>query len=289
MCITAIPLPLLGLCAEKCHLAAESDIVGESSACLRSLPPEIGYPPISLVEVTRRSHGSDESLEYSSVFRRVKSGGHVSHGRVGTTGPSSLSDGMLPRTARVDVQHRFRLMPATLWGNRERRTNKTTDAATSLNQPETPAVTVQQSWIRKEKRTFGLVAIKTGGEITDGVRDRGSNERGPALAGRKMRTSYGASGCSSDFFSPKGRTCIEAAALKKPAVTSSVPLSLQSRVVSLSSLRDHGVSRSNTSLLPSKTKAGAVHQPTKESTSKRCVQAGAEVCCIYVRLTRERR
>lgn len=44
---------------------------------------------------------------------------------------------------------------------------------------------------------------------------------------------------------PVGRQCVQAASLKRPAVTESVPLRWQSRMVALSSLRDHGSDSNN--------------------------------------------
>lgn len=43
-----------------------------------------------------------------------------------------------------------------------------------------------------------------------------------------------------EFVLPVGAKCAQAASLKRPAVTASVPLRWQSRSVALSSLRDHG-------------------------------------------------
>ncbi|CAM9644454.1 unnamed protein product, partial [Laminaria digitata] len=144
----------------------------------------------------------------------------------------------------LDMQQRLRMTPSALWGERanladdaeqqqqQQRQQQQYHATMARGESEghTPVIAVTSLTAR---RTLADAAGCGGGRITNSA---AGFLVSPALG----KDDYGAD--SSLFPLPVGEEKLArtAASLKRPVVTSSVPLRWQSRVVTLSSLQDHG-------------------------------------------------
>lgn len=246
------------------HLAAESASirrigfvgVGGRNSNLRSVFPAV-KPSQQCLAVYDPENGAEESLP-SSVFRRRDRNhkdGQSSNKNMGNVGIDSTAGDPLHRAARLDAQHRLRLTPAALWGERARRAEEAEETAevamvsmmatASVGQAKVSAMDKIAHASTKRQRS-------NGGSISTGRKEGRENEKAigrefPASAKSQKRCGAGdritgANGrdSGSGFAAPVRATFVLAAALKKPAVTESVPLRWQSKCVSLYSLRDHG-------------------------------------------------
>ncbi|CAN0023315.1 unnamed protein product, partial [Scytosiphon promiscuus] len=180
----------------------------------------------------------DESLSISSsLFRRDRVDKRDRLNGVGIAHSASVasSEEMARRDARLDAQYRFRLMPAALWGDRA----SNFSAAGEGNKGDEEATQIA---VHEDQQTFltaahgaGTAGMETGSPTTD-KRNTSRMKAKPSSVHpggvREFITSAG------EVALPTGATSPQAASMKRPAVTSSVPLRWQSRVVALSSLRD---------------------------------------------------
>ncbi|CAM9203456.1 unnamed protein product, partial [Hapterophycus canaliculatus] len=217
------------------------------------------------------SDGDDGTLSISSsVFRRDHVGerGRLKGGETAHSTSVVLSEELARRNARLDTQHRLRLMPAALWGDRARNF----DAGHHGNKGDTAATHIAA---QEQQETFLTAVRGAGTAVRATVGAAGGSafgtEKGPATqkkSNRRMQTNINSLGVGggggkkraiaimreSSLVQPEGTrgvtastggvalpadaNCSQAASLKRPAVDSSVPLRWQSRVVALSSLRD---------------------------------------------------
>lgn len=195
---------------------------------------------------------SDETLSISSsVFRRDepdKAGGHDGNGKSsagGGSAASALSEEKLRRDARLDVQHRLRLMPAALWGKRAKHADaayasvgeKETETAMITEQQQQQRVFLATGSVARTKNSQGQTKrhLDSSGGVGEGGRREKENNHAITVA---LSSSFGHHDDYGGFVLPVGAKFAEAASLKRPAVTASVPLRWQSRVVAQSSLRD---------------------------------------------------
>lgn len=279
-----------------------------ATAGASSTPVQIPPPPIikqsqePLVDGTVQD--VDESLS-SSVFRR---GGDNRRRLPKSNSDSGLSangwsEDPLHRAARLDVQHRLRLMPAALWGERARRANDTertaaaaaapaAEATVPAPGPETTTTAAQKLAIgRRSKRSLAALGGEEQGKergVSSELLAAGKGDNtSVAVVSRTMEASGQIIGGISApaYTSPLDDSCgrykfvlpveakfAEAASLKRPVVTARVPLRWQSRVVALSSLRDHGFcSPSRESSSGCRRRAGTKYRRYWRKRQKRCV------------------
>lgn len=230
-----------------------------------------------------RDGGEADSFS-SSVFRRDESSDRHSSAAPVKSLKTLLSEESSLRDARLDAQHRLRLIPAALWGGRARLadTVDASDDAAAADGEETQVTAEQQ----QQQRTFltegfppGASSAREGGlapaatpthrrgkcglDATSAVRNKRQKNRATTAVAVPQRSSSGhhhhdgdddghgpvtasgggggnGGGYDGGFALPIGASALfaQAASLKRTAVTASVPLRWQSRVVALSSLRD---------------------------------------------------
>lgn len=225
----------------------------------------------------------DETLSISSsLFRRDdhdRVGGRDGNGRSSAAGGAAaraIAEEKARCDARLDAQHRLRLMPAALWGKRAKHADAASAGGDGENEMETTMTTTEQQQQQEqqhERRVFlatGSAARTTpnakhsqgrpkqdlnssGGEGKGGRREEESHDAVTVVLGSSFgHHDNGVGGVGGgEFVLPVGAKFAEAASLKRPAVTASVPLRWQSRVVALSSLRDSlkvGVMRGSPSM-----------------------------------------
>lgn len=243
--------------------------------------------PMAAPTAGRRDHthahassGSGETVSSisSSVFRRDDRRSKLSAAGRQNAAPDKTAADLLSeecslRDARLDAQHRLRLTPAALWGERARLTADAKDAADGEEtEPAAAAAPNQQE--QRQQRTFlteGAPDAPSAKEGAAGSASKLNHRRGNSdvntSAGRKKKKKNdttatrtlssaphgnghgpvtttgdcgGDGGDGSGFVLSIGASapCAQAASLKRTAVTASVPLRWQSRVIALSSLRD---------------------------------------------------
>lgn len=194
----------------------------------------------------------------SSVFRRDGGRGGRHDPAHEKSAAALLSEELSRRDARLDAQHRLRLLPAALWGERARAADVGAEvAAVDGGETElTAAVTHSRTFL-----TQGARSAKGGGDgSATTLRHPGGacgldastgnkREKNDALRSQKLSVGphddghgrvNGGGGGGSEFVLPIGASAMyaKAASLKRTAVTASVPLRWQSRAIALSSLRD---------------------------------------------------
>ena len=201
------------------------------------------------------SHDNSDAISSlsSSVFRRDDRGKGDRHNTPHDKSAAALllEESSL-RDARLDAQHRLRLLPAALWGERARLADGGASDAADGEETEPAAVTRHQRHTFLTEGASAAASAKEGArpaatlnhcrakgdiEISTGKK-RKKDDATPAA--RKSSSDHRGRGDGTGFALPIGASALfaQAASLKRTAVTGSVPLRWQSRVIALSSLRD---------------------------------------------------
>lgn len=271
------PYPLF----RQSHLAAESEAMCRKTGGGTSPAsgPSQKLSPASTSQVQQSQHvvapgagtaarpndthddGDTVSSISSSVFRRDDSGKGGSHSTPqGKNAAALLLEESSLRDARLDAQHRLRLLPAALWGERARLADVNASDAVDGEETEPAAATQLQRTFLTEGMSF-VPSAKEGSGPAAALNHQPERRVLDASTGRKRRKNDAAparESCSrhhhadngpvntdggdggSGFVLPIGAPALfsQAASLKRTAVTASVPLRWQSRVIALSSLRD---------------------------------------------------
>lgn len=223
---------------------------------------QIIVPGAAAAAQSQDTHDGGETVSSisSSVFRRDDGGGKGGRRDDASdkTAAALLSKESSLRDARLDVQHRLRLIPAALWGERARLAdaNDSNDAIDAEEAEQTTATQQQRTFLTggacavpSGKRGAGpAAALNHGRKKSDGEASAGKKRiRNDATAARKSSSRHdndghgpAGGGGGGGFALPIGASALfaQAASLKRTAVTASVPLRWQSRVIALSSLRD---------------------------------------------------
>ncbi|CAM9217519.1 unnamed protein product, partial [Sphacelaria rigidula] len=182
----------------------------------------------------------------TAAIAPVRLGGGYEGG--GGTSPATANyDSSHPnafRAARLDAQHRLRLTPAALWKARA------VLAEAGVRSPPTSAP--QATTHLQQRSNIAIPEAKQHGTTGKRHARKGATKgetypsipAGVSIAGESTCSAIDDMGISGGSAGGKmrgdGTECIQSASLKKHAVTDSVPLRWQSRMVALSCLRDHG-------------------------------------------------
>lgn len=264
---------------------------------------------------------SDETVSISSsVFRRDdrSKGGRHNDAQVNTSATLLAGEASL-RDARLDAQHRLRLLPAALWGGRARLAD--VHANDLVGAEETEPTTAKQQQ-QQQQHTFLTERIPDAPAAKEGAgpaatlnHSRGNREydtstgrktkqEDAATVTRKSTLGYrddghgpvdgggggGGGGSSSDFVLPIGASALfaQAASLKRTAVTASVPLRWQSRVIALSSLRDsfrEGATRGSPSMgrrMARRRCRAHCQRIRSKRSAKQCPQNRETIVCMHL-------
>lgn len=246
-----------------------------ATAASRSTTPGLlsdGLKPSQTPAVTWTDMDADENfssavfrLDHSETDMRADGNAGAGGGASSELTPFGLAENITTRAARLDFQHRLRLIPAALWGDRARGTVEAEKAATAQVKVATVTATPTAKFILGPKTCSNLLG-GSGREVSgrslgkQSLVEANNNKSSGALTGKTAGKGGGGGGrnCAkvlnsslqndeATFVSAQqmGAKIIPGASLKKQPVTASVPLRWQSKVVALSSIRDH---RSDTSM-----------------------------------------
>lgn len=185
--------------------------------------------------------------------------GNVSGGAIGTSGTTldggSCLENPSLRAARMDAQYRLRLTPAAMWGERARRAEaQEAEKKQNVVRDDQPSKSTFVLATGVMDNGLGRGRDRVGGGAGGGGKKNGANFAGGAGGGLEKHSANFAGAAADDekraftpFNSggvlmklPVGRSDVQAASLKRPGVTESVPLRWQSKLVAFSSLRDRG-------------------------------------------------
>eukprot|EP00752_Nemacystus_decipiens_P007651 g6840.t1 len=254
----------------KSHLASESKAMcrkssggtGPASVLPQKLPsvPAIQVqqsPPVVAsggITTAKPNDAHDDDSETisisSSVFRR-DDGDQV--GRHNTSQDKNAADLLMEessfREARLDAQHRLRLLPAALWGERAKLADVSANGVSDGEESEPATATQHQhTFLTEGASAVPLAKGAVGPAAAPNHRTAKGDLGTPTGEKRRRKDPAATRGSSSERRDgdrrekvlPIGASALfaQAASLKRTTVTASVPLRWQSRVVALSSLRD---------------------------------------------------